>query len=95
MLSFCVVLGSTPNNVTIDIPSELLKSGKTLTIQKHSEQIVNGHHAPQPSHPIRQTHGLCLIDTQQQDQRSVTSNHQLQDKNDKSGEFSRQLLLLI
>ena len=94
MWSFCVLLDSTPNNVKISIPQELLQSGKTLTIEKSSEQVVSGHHVSQPIHPIPQTHGLCLIDTQRQDQTSVTAVHQLQDNIGDSGEFSRVIIFI-
>jgi hypothetical protein len=85
---FCVVLGSVSNNTTIvDIPSELLQSGKTLMVEKYSELFIGGRHLSQPAHPIRQAHGLCLIDTQREDQRSVTATHDLQDIIDDKREF--------
>ena len=78
----------------INIPQELLQSGKTLTIEKISEQVVNGHHLSQPIHPIPQTHGLCLIDTQRQDHTSIIAVHQLQDDIGDSGEFSRVIIFI-
>lgn len=91
MWSFCVLLDSTPNNVMISIPQELLQSGKTLTIEKSSVHVVSSHHVSQPMHPIPQTHGLCLIDTQRPDQTSDSAVHQLQDDIGDSVEFSREL----
>ncbi|UJR38690.1 hypothetical protein I4U23_031356 [Adineta vaga] len=70
---------STSNNVMINIPRELLQSGKTLTIEKHSEEVVSGHKVSQPTHPIPQTHGLCLVDKQKQEVKSSTDVHQLQE----------------
>jgi hypothetical protein len=72
----------------INIPQELLQSGKTLTIEKNSEQVVGGHQVSHPTHQIPQTHGLCLVDTQLQNQTSTKAVHQLQENIGDSGEFS-------
>jgi hypothetical protein len=75
------------SHLTIDIPEEYLENGKTLLIEKYFELFVDGYHLSKPSHFIRRVHDLCLIDTQQQDLRSVNSTHQLEsdiEKNRKS-----------
>jgi hypothetical protein len=78
----------------INIPQELLQSGKTLTIEKNSEQVVGGHQVSHPTHQIPQTHGLCLVDTQRQNQTSTKSTHQLQENIGDSGEFSRAMIFI-
>jgi hypothetical protein len=52
-----------------------------------SELFVDGCHISKPPHFIRQNHGLCLVDTQQQDLRSVKSNHQLESTIDDNRKF--------
>ncbi|UJR29826.1 hypothetical protein I4U23_017369 [Adineta vaga] len=69
---------SLPTNILINIPPEFIENGKTLLIEKHDEVFVDGYHLSKPSHFIRQSHGFCLIDTQQQDPRSVNHSHQLE-----------------
>ncbi|CAF1114472.1 unnamed protein product [Adineta steineri] len=66
------------NNIVIDIPPELIQYGKTLLIEKHSELFLDGYHLSKPSVFVRQVHGLCLVDSQQQDHRSVTPTHLLE-----------------
>ncbi len=78
----------------INIPQELLQSGKTLTIEKNSEQVIGGHQVSQAMHPIPQTHGLCLVDTQRQHLISDTAVHQLQENIGDSGEFSRTMIFI-
>jgi hypothetical protein len=51
------------------------------------ELFVDGCHISKPPHFIRQNHGLCLVDTQQQDLRSVKSNHQLESTIDDNRKF--------
>ncbi|CAF1163447.1 unnamed protein product [Rotaria sp. Silwood1] len=69
-------------NRIIEIPSDLIKNGKTLTIEKYSQLFINGYHLSQPSNFVRHNHGLCLIDTQQQDIKSGTYTHQFESNND-------------
>jgi hypothetical protein len=78
----------------INIPQELLQSGKTLTIERNSEKVVGDHQVSQPMHPIPQTHGMCLVDTQRQDQTSVIPIHRLQDNISDSGEFLRTIIFI-
>ena len=71
-------LDSITNEIIIDIPPEYVEHGKTLLIEKLYELFVDGYHLSKPAHFIRQNHGLCLVDTQQQDLRSVTPTHLLE-----------------
>jgi hypothetical protein len=65
-----------------------------LLIEKYSELYVDGCHLSQPSHSIRHAHGLCLVDTQEQDQRTVNSTHQLENILDDKRKFFLNLLFV-
>jgi len=53
-------------------------NGNSLLIEKYSELFVDGYHLSKPSHCIKHIHQLCLVDTQQQDFKSVNPIHQLE-----------------
>ncbi len=76
------------NNIIINIPPEYLENGKTLLIEKYFELFVDGYHLSKPSHCILHNHQLCLIDTQQQDLRSINANHQLESNIDDDRKFT-------
>ncbi|CAF1482937.1 unnamed protein product [Rotaria sordida] len=69
-------------NRTIDIPADLIRNGKTLTIEKYSELFINGYHLSKPAKFVRQNNGICLVDSQQQDVKSGVYNHQFESYND-------------
>ncbi|CAF3351274.1 unnamed protein product [Rotaria sp. Silwood2] len=73
---------SSSTNKIIEIPRDLIKNGNILSIEQHTEIFVNGRHISQPLHFIKQNHGLCLIDNQQQDSLLDPSNHHLDSTND-------------
>lgn len=62
----------------MDIPPEYIECGKTLLIEKYFELFIDGYHLSKPAHFIKHIHELCLVDTQQEDQRSVNATHQLE-----------------
>ena len=79
-------------NIIFDIPPEYLENGKTLLIEKHDEIYVDGCHLSKPSRFIRLLHGLCLIDTQQQDLRLVNYTHQLESTIEDNRKLNLQLI---
>ncbi|CAF1406349.1 unnamed protein product [Rotaria sordida] len=78
---FSSTQNSSPTCKIIEIPPGLIENGKTLLIETHYELFINDYHFSRPSHFITQNHGLCLVDTQQNDFTSNTYCHELNSHN--------------